>query len=159
MRDCCIHNRHCHVGIHDGAGRETAGNFSFSCTQSCIFILLWGGGGGFRYKKCGTRTTRAFQFPLYQHLLFSQQDYDLSQLQQPETLDHVLNKVAGVRRVDERPVGAEPQYPIRPVIPHPGDIGDFITEVTINNGLSYKVLQPCETTMVCYTFFVSMKQS
>ncbi|CAJ0965441.1 unnamed protein product, partial [Ranitomeya imitator] len=56
------------------------------------------------------------------------QDYDLSQLQQPETLDHVLNKVAGVRRVDERPVGAEPQYPIRPVIPHPGDIGDFITE-------------------------------
>ncbi|XP_031749829.1 cadherin-4 isoform X1 [Xenopus tropicalis] len=56
------------------------------------------------------------------------QDYDLSQLQQPETLDHVLNKVSGVRRVDERPVGAEPQYPIRPVIPHPGDIGDFITE-------------------------------
>ncbi|KAM4622494.1 cadherin-4 [Discoglossus pictus] len=56
------------------------------------------------------------------------QDYDLSQLQQPETLDHVLNKVAGVRRVDERPVGAEPQYPIRPVIPHPGDIGDFISE-------------------------------
>ncbi|CAH2303175.1 cadherin-4 isoform X1 [Pelobates cultripes] len=56
------------------------------------------------------------------------QDYDLSQLQQPETLDHVLNKVTGVRRVDERPVGAEPQYPIRPVIPHPGDIGDFISE-------------------------------
>ncbi|XP_040187214.1 cadherin-4 isoform X1 [Rana temporaria] len=56
------------------------------------------------------------------------QDYDLSQLQQPETLDHVLNKVAGVRRVDERPVGAEPQYPIRPVIPHPGDIADFISE-------------------------------
>uniref|UniRef100_A0A8C5PQK6 Cadherin-4 n=1 Tax=Leptobrachium leishanense TaxID=445787 RepID=A0A8C5PQK6_9ANUR len=56
------------------------------------------------------------------------QDYDLSQLQQPETLDHVLQKVTGVRRVDERPVGAEPQYPIRPVIPHPGDIGDFISE-------------------------------
>ncbi|XP_063815399.1 cadherin-4 isoform X2 [Pseudophryne corroboree] len=56
------------------------------------------------------------------------QDYDLSQLQQPETLDHVMNKVAGVRRVDERPVGAEPQYPIRPVLPHPGDIGDFISE-------------------------------
>ncbi|XP_075427512.1 cadherin-4 isoform X3 [Ascaphus truei] len=56
------------------------------------------------------------------------QDYDLSQLQQPETLDHVLNKVAGMRRVDERPVGAESQYPIRPVIPHPGDIGDFINE-------------------------------
>ncbi|XP_029467691.1 cadherin-4 isoform X1 [Rhinatrema bivittatum] len=56
------------------------------------------------------------------------QDYDLSQLQQPETMDHVLNKAAGVRRVDERPVGAEPQYPARPVIPHPGDIGDFINE-------------------------------
>ncbi|XP_070797225.1 cadherin-4 [Pituophis catenifer annectens] len=56
------------------------------------------------------------------------QDYDLSQLQQPENMDHVLNKANGVRRVDERPVGAEPQYPIRPVIPHPGDIGDFINE-------------------------------
>eukprot|EP00076_Gallus_gallus_P032435 XP_024997973.1 cadherin-4 isoform X2 [Gallus gallus] len=56
------------------------------------------------------------------------QDYDLSQLQQPETMDHVLNKAPGVRRVDERPIGAEPQYPIRPVIPHPGDIGDFINE-------------------------------
>lgn len=58
------------------------------------------------------------------------QDYDLSQLQQPETMDHVLNKAPGVRRVDERPIGAEPQYPIRPVIPHPGDIGDFINEVS-----------------------------
>lgn len=57
------------------------------------------------------------------------QDYDLSQLQQPETMDHVLNKTPGVRRVDERPIGAEPQYPVRPVIPHPGDIGDFINEV------------------------------
>ncbi|NXN41699.1 CADH4 protein, partial [Rhinoptilus africanus] len=56
------------------------------------------------------------------------QDYDLSQLQQPETMEHVLNKTPGVRRVDERPIGAEPQYPIRPVIPHPGDIGDFINE-------------------------------
>ncbi|KAH0619218.1 hypothetical protein JD844_019035 [Phrynosoma platyrhinos] len=42
------------------------------------------------------------------------QDYDLSQLQQPENMDHVLNKANGVRRVDERPIGAEPQYPIRP---------------------------------------------
>ncbi|KAG8447155.1 hypothetical protein GDO86_014568 [Hymenochirus boettgeri] len=56
------------------------------------------------------------------------QDYDLSQLQQLETLNHVVNKGSGVRRVDERPVGAEPQYPIRPVIPYPGDIGDFISE-------------------------------
>ncbi|XP_036915902.1 cadherin-4 [Sturnira hondurensis] len=56
------------------------------------------------------------------------QDYDLSQLQQPEAVEHVLSKAAGVRRVDERPVGAEPQYPVRPALPHPGDIGDFISE-------------------------------
>ncbi|XP_069898120.1 cadherin-4 isoform X2 [Dipodomys merriami] len=56
------------------------------------------------------------------------QDYDLSQLQQPEAMEHVLSKAPGVRRVDERPVGAEPQYPVRPVVPHPGDIGDFINE-------------------------------
>ncbi|XP_051788819.1 cadherin-4-like [Erpetoichthys calabaricus] len=56
------------------------------------------------------------------------QDYDLSQLQQPESLDHIITKPSGIRRVDERPVGAEPQYPSRPVIPHPGDIGDFINE-------------------------------
>ncbi|XP_014643028.1 PREDICTED: cadherin-4 [Ceratotherium simum simum] len=56
------------------------------------------------------------------------QDYDLSQLQQPETMEHVLSKAPGVRRVDERPVGAEAQYPVRPVVPHPGDIGDFINE-------------------------------
>ncbi|XP_033696915.2 cadherin-4-like [Tursiops truncatus] len=55
-------------------------------------------------------------------------DYDLSQLQQPEAMEHVLSKAPGVRRVDERPVGAEPQYPARPVVPHPGDIGDFISE-------------------------------
>uniref|UniRef100_G1M2J8 Cadherin-4 n=1 Tax=Ailuropoda melanoleuca TaxID=9646 RepID=G1M2J8_AILME len=56
------------------------------------------------------------------------QDYDLSQLQQPEAMEHVLSKAPGVRRVDERPVGAEPQYPVRPAVPHPGDIGDFISE-------------------------------
>uniref|UniRef100_A0A3Q3XDB4 Cadherin-4 n=1 Tax=Mola mola TaxID=94237 RepID=A0A3Q3XDB4_MOLML len=56
------------------------------------------------------------------------QDYDLSQLQQPESLDHIINKPAGVRRVDERPVIAESQYPIRPSLPHPGDIGDFIND-------------------------------
>ncbi|ELW48908.1 Cadherin-4 [Tupaia chinensis] len=56
------------------------------------------------------------------------QDYDLSQLQQPEAMEHGLSKGPGVRRVDERPVGAEPQYPVRPVVPHPGDIGDFINE-------------------------------
>lgn len=58
------------------------------------------------------------------------QDYDLSQLQQPESLDHIINKPAGVRRVDERPVIAESQYPIRPSLPHPGDIGDFINDVS-----------------------------
>ncbi|XP_048873433.1 cadherin-4 isoform X2 [Brienomyrus brachyistius] len=56
------------------------------------------------------------------------QDYDLSQLQQPESLDHIISKPPGVRRVDERPVVPESQYPIRPVVPHPGDIGDFISE-------------------------------
>ncbi|XP_030230059.1 cadherin-4 isoform X2 [Gadus morhua] len=56
------------------------------------------------------------------------QDYDLSQLQQPESLDHIINKPAGVRRVDERPVIAESQYPVRPSLPHPGDIGDFIID-------------------------------
>ncbi|GLD62219.1 cadherin-4-like protein, partial [Lates japonicus] len=56
------------------------------------------------------------------------QDYDLSQLQQPESLDHIINKPAGVRRVDERPVITESQYPVRPSLPHPGDIGDFIND-------------------------------
>uniref|UniRef100_A0AAY4DY16 Cadherin-4 n=1 Tax=Denticeps clupeoides TaxID=299321 RepID=A0AAY4DY16_9TELE len=56
------------------------------------------------------------------------QDYDLSQLQQPESLDHIIGKGPGVRRVDERPVIPESQYPIRPMVPHPGDIGDFINE-------------------------------
>eukprot|EP00066_Takifugu_rubripes_P023194 XP_011612460.1 PREDICTED: cadherin-4-like [Takifugu rubripes] len=56
------------------------------------------------------------------------QDYDLSQLQQPESLDHIINKPAGVRRVDERPAIAESQYPVRSSLPHPGDIGDFIND-------------------------------
>uniref|UniRef100_A0A673L6S4 Cadherin-4 n=1 Tax=Sinocyclocheilus rhinocerous TaxID=307959 RepID=A0A673L6S4_9TELE len=56
------------------------------------------------------------------------QDYDLSQLQQPESLDHIMSKPAGVRRVDERPVILESQYPVRPTIPHPGDIGEFIID-------------------------------
>lgn len=60
----------------------------------------------------------------------STQDYDLSQLQQPESLDHIINKPAGVRRVDERPVIAESQYPVRSSLPHPGDIGDFINDVS-----------------------------
>ncbi|XP_077404325.1 cadherin-4-like isoform X1 [Vanacampus margaritifer] len=56
------------------------------------------------------------------------QDYDLSQLQQPDSLEHIISKPPGVRRVDERPIIPESQYPIRPVVPHPGDIGDFIHE-------------------------------
>ncbi|XP_041946291.1 cadherin-4 [Alosa sapidissima] len=56
------------------------------------------------------------------------QDYDLSQLQQPESLDHIMAKPVGVRRVDERPVIAESQYPARSTLPHPGDIGDFIND-------------------------------
>uniref|UniRef100_A0AAR2L5G9 Cadherin-4 n=1 Tax=Pygocentrus nattereri TaxID=42514 RepID=A0AAR2L5G9_PYGNA len=46
------------------------------------------------------------------------QDYDLSQLQQPDSLEHIMTK----------PVVPESQYPLRPVVPHPGDIGDFINE-------------------------------
>ncbi|XP_030634245.1 cadherin-4 [Chanos chanos] len=56
------------------------------------------------------------------------QDYDLSQLQQPECLEHIISKPAGVRRVDERPVVTETQYPVRPTLPHPGDIGEFIND-------------------------------
>ncbi|XP_053470761.1 cadherin-2 [Ictalurus furcatus] len=56
------------------------------------------------------------------------QDYDLSQLQQPDTLEHDLVKPVGIRRLDERPLHPEPSYPIRSAAPHPGDIGDFIHE-------------------------------
>uniref|UniRef100_A0A8B9HV90 Cadherin 2 n=1 Tax=Astyanax mexicanus TaxID=7994 RepID=A0A8B9HV90_ASTMX len=56
------------------------------------------------------------------------QDYDLSQLQQPDTLEHDLVKPVGIRRLDERPLHPEPSYPLRSTAPHPGDIGDFIHE-------------------------------
>ncbi|XP_034558938.1 cadherin-2-like isoform X1 [Notolabrus celidotus] len=56
------------------------------------------------------------------------QDYDLSQLQQPDTIEHDAIKPVGIRRLDERPLHPEPQYPIRSAAPHPGDIGDFINE-------------------------------
>ncbi|KAI5104733.1 cadherin-2 precursor, partial [Silurus meridionalis] len=56
------------------------------------------------------------------------QDYDLSQLQQPDTMDPECVKPVGIRRLDERPLHPEPQYPVRSAAPHPGDIGDFINE-------------------------------
>ncbi|KAM4688321.1 cadherin-2 [Discoglossus pictus] len=56
------------------------------------------------------------------------QDYDLSQLQQPDTVEPDTIKPVGIRRMDERPIHAESQYPIRSAAPHPGDIGDFINE-------------------------------
>lgn len=56
------------------------------------------------------------------------QDYDLSQLQQPDTVEPDTIKPVGIRRMDERPIHAEPQYPVRSAAPHPGDIGDFINE-------------------------------
>ncbi|MGH0143055.1 UNVERIFIED_CONTAM: hypothetical protein FKN15_022933 [Acipenser sinensis] len=56
------------------------------------------------------------------------QDYDLSQLQQPDTVEPDAIKHVGIRRLDERPIHAEPQYPVRSAAPHPGDIGDFINE-------------------------------
>uniref|UniRef100_A0A7N9ATB0 Cadherin 2, type 1, N-cadherin (neuronal) n=1 Tax=Mastacembelus armatus TaxID=205130 RepID=A0A7N9ATB0_9TELE len=55
------------------------------------------------------------------------QDYDLSQLQQPDALEPECVKV-GIRRLDERPLHHEHQYPLRSAAPHPGDIGDFIHE-------------------------------
>lgn len=62
-------------------------------------------------------------------LALSPQDYDLSQLQQPDTVEPDATKPVGIRRLDERPIHAEPQYPVRSAAPHPGDIGDFINEV------------------------------
>ncbi|KAG1964566.1 cadherin-2 [Pimephales promelas] len=57
------------------------------------------------------------------------QDYDLSQLQQPDTLEPDMIKPVGIRRMDERPMHSEhPNYPIRSAAPHPGDIGEFIHE-------------------------------
>ncbi|XP_043921376.1 cadherin-2 [Protopterus annectens] len=56
------------------------------------------------------------------------QDYDLSQLQQPDTVESDTIKPVGIRRLDERPIHAEAQYPVRSALPHPGDIGDFINE-------------------------------
>uniref|UniRef100_A0A671RUC2 Cadherin-2-like n=1 Tax=Sinocyclocheilus anshuiensis TaxID=1608454 RepID=A0A671RUC2_9TELE len=55
------------------------------------------------------------------------QDYDLSQLQQPDIETDGL-KAIGIRRMDERPLHPEPHYPVRSTAPHPGDIGDFISE-------------------------------
>ncbi|KAM6962571.1 cadherin-2-like [Aplochiton taeniatus] len=55
------------------------------------------------------------------------QDYDLSQLQQPDAMEPECVKV-GIRRMDERPLHHEHQYPLRSAAPHPGDIGDFIHE-------------------------------
>uniref|UniRef100_A0A3B5LIE3 Cadherin domain-containing protein n=1 Tax=Xiphophorus couchianus TaxID=32473 RepID=A0A3B5LIE3_9TELE len=56
------------------------------------------------------------------------QDYDLSQLQQPDSLEPECVKV-GIRRLDERPLHHDHQYPLRSAAPQPGDIGDFIHEV------------------------------
>ncbi|KAF3835599.1 hypothetical protein F7725_028157 [Dissostichus mawsoni] len=51
----------------------------------------------------------------------------MSQLQQPDALEPECIKV-GIRRLDERPLHHDHQYPIRSAAPHPGDIGDFIHE-------------------------------
>lgn len=55
-------------------------------------------------------------------------DYDLSQLQQPDALESECMKV-GIRRLDERPLHHNHQYPLRSAAPNPGDIGEFIHEV------------------------------
>lgn len=85
------------------------------------------------------------------------QDYDLSQLQQPESLDHIISKPSGVRRVDERPVIAESQYPVRPSLPHPGDIGDFINDVGFGPKPSLKAC--LETRKTCFHNLMLLRQS
>lgn len=65
--------------------------------------------------------------------LFCVKDYDLSQLQQPDALEPECVKV-GIRRMDERPLHHDHQYPLRSAAPHPGDIGDFIHEVRQHTG-------------------------
>lgn len=40
----------------------------------------------------------------------------------------------GIRRLDERPLNHDHQYPLRSGAPHPGDIGDFIHEVRQHTG-------------------------
>lgn len=104
----------------DGIGWQISSETSGGSGRQCRDRTGRGGQGG-RWCPCLSPPDRCWS------LL---QDYDLSQLQQPEAMEHVLSKAPGVRRVDERPVGAEPQYPVRPVVPHPGDIGDFINEVS-----------------------------
>lgn len=70
------------------------------------------------------------------------QDYDLSQLQQPDALEPECVKV-GIRRMDERPLHHDHQYPIRSAAPHPGDIGDFIHEVQQHTHTHGAVLKLC----------------
>uniref|UniRef100_A0A4W5N1R8 Cadherin Y-type LIR-motif domain-containing protein n=1 Tax=Hucho hucho TaxID=62062 RepID=A0A4W5N1R8_9TELE len=71
-------------------------------------------------------STLSLSFP---HISLSPtlQDYDLSQLQQPDALEPEMVKV-GIRRMDERPLHQDHLYPLRSAAPHPGDIGDFIHE-------------------------------
>ena len=71
------------------------------------------------------------------------QDYDLSQLQQPDTIEPDAIKPVGIRRMDERPLHPEPQYPMRSAAPHPGDIGDFINEVK-TAAKSHHMLHACD---------------
>ncbi|XP_077390691.1 cadherin-2-like [Festucalex cinctus] len=57
------------------------------------------------------------------------QDYDLSQLQQPDAVaENECGAKVGIRRLDERPLHHDHRYPLRSAAPHPGDIGDFIHE-------------------------------
>lgn len=90
-----------------------------------------GGGEEDQVRSRGTQIHTRLSTPGCANVAVSVKDYDLSQLQQPDSLEHIISKPPGVRRVDERPIIPESQYPIRPVVPHPGDIGDFIHEVTV----------------------------
>ncbi|KPP77322.1 cadherin-2-like [Scleropages formosus] len=76
------------------------------------------------------------------------QDYDLSQLQQPDTVEPDAIKPVGIRRLDERPIHPEPQYPLRSAAPHPGDIGDFINETEEFNILNRATLNSTQMRLV-----------
>lgn len=102
-------------------------------------------GGCSRFTDAVNASNELFCPHLKKHVLFygakltpaclcALQDYDLSQLQQPDTLEPDAIKPVGIRRLDERPLHPEPQYPMRSAAPHPGDIGDFINEVNFASG-------------------------
>lgn len=92
-------------------------------------LVIWYFTSSLFCSSCFLLTDTVWNSPDVLFLFHILQDYDLSQLQQPDTVEPDAIKPVGIRRLDERPIHAEPQYPVRSAAPHPGDIGDFINEV------------------------------